>query len=87
MQYDIGTEEPLRPRPRVQVTKEEVTRRVAARMTLEEWQALMQNGGEDLPVTTVLGRQGELRAAQLLEVHAASACSGGHGPWSSGCRC
>jgi hypothetical protein len=40
-------------------------------MTLDEWQAWMQKGGEDLPVTTVLGKQGELRAAQLLKVRAA----------------
>ena len=40
-------------------------------MTLEEWQAWMQKGGEDLPVSTVLGQQGELRAAQLLEVRTA----------------
>ena len=40
-------------------------------MTLEEWQAWMQKGGEDLPVSTVLGQQGEVRAAQLLEVRTA----------------
>ena len=70
-QCGIGTEEPLRPRPREQVMEEEVTRRAVVRMTLEEWQAWMQVGGEDLPVTTVLGRQCKLRAVQLLEVHAA----------------
>ena len=40
-------------------------------MTLEEWQAWIQKGGEDLSVTKVLGQQGELRAAQLLNGHAA----------------
>jgi hypothetical protein len=70
-QCGIGPEEPLRPRPRVQVTEEEVTRRAVARVTLEEWQAWMQNGGEDLPVTTVLagkvslGRPSCLKCMQL----------------------
>jgi hypothetical protein len=40
------------------VTEEEITRRAVARMTLDEWQAWMQKGCEDLPVTTVLGKQG-----------------------------
>ena len=70
-QCGIGAEEPLRPRPREQVTEVEVTRRAVARMTVEERQAWMQKGGEDLPVTTVLGRQGEPRATQLLEVRTA----------------
>ena len=70
-QCGIGEVEALRPRPRAQVTEEEITRRAVARMTLEEWQAWMQKGGGDLPVTTVLGQQGEVRAAQLLEVRTA----------------
>ena len=37
----------------------------------DEWQAWMQTGGEDLPVTTVLGKQGEVQAVQLLEVREA----------------
>ena len=70
-QCDIGEVGPLRPRPRAQVTEEETTRRLVARMTLEEWQVWMQKGGGDLPVTTVLGQQSEVRAAQLLEVRTA----------------
>ena len=52
------------------MTEEEITRRAVARTTLEEWQAWMQKGGEDLPVTTFLGQQDELRAAQLRKGHA-----------------
>ena len=41
-QCGIGEVEALRPRPRAQVTEEEITRRAVARMTLEEWQTWMQ---------------------------------------------
>ena len=63
-QCGIGEVEEMRPRPRAQVTEEEIARRAVARMTLEEWQSWIQKGGEDLPVTTVLGKQGEVRAAR-----------------------
>ena len=68
MQCGIGEVEGPRPRPRARVAEEEVAQGAVARMALEEWQAWMQKGGEDLSVTTVLGKQGEVWAAQLLEV-------------------
>ena len=53
----------------------EITRRAVSRMTLEEWRTWMQNRGEDLPVTTVLGKQGGVRACNLLAAEYMGLCA------------
>ena len=35
-------------------------------MTLDEWHAWMKLEGEQLPATSILGKQAEVRACQLL---------------------
>ena len=65
-QCGMGESEPLTHERKAQLTQHEITRRAVARMTLDEWHAWMKLEGEQLPPTSVLGRQAEVRACQLL---------------------
>ena len=62
----MGVTEPLTHKKAAQLTQDEVTRRAVARMTLDEWLAWMKLEGERLPTSSILGKQAEVRAGQLL---------------------